>query len=433
MQNIRILYAQYSLPSETSFYNLNYDNFRNAIKDQVRIEIVCLVYRTRKLNNEEKFYTDKKILDYHDYKNAVEVIKKEKPDMIIAGGWSTALIGNSLALAGKFLKIPVVNWLQMPLFDNKISINTMNTLSKFLQNQNPTNDEKQFMIRGRFFLKRYGFFFRTQRAAGMKTLEIIMFFLDYLKKIFLSTNKVYNPKFSGLLSFLSGEKLLEYLTDLGFDREKLVVTGLPAYDQAFQMLENFIETKPTDKIRVLFAPTTFYEHGDWTRDQRDKIFGEIIKNLNEHMDNISLTVKIHPTYTNLIEYKEIIDTVNPSIPLYKNKDFLKLLEQSDVVIDYSGVSTSLVFALIAKKPIVLCNYHHLEDDIFLEKDLALKCTDPSQIFSSILTVLKSNPATKEKREKFIRDYLYKSDGKASERIFNKMTMLLKSNKEPNAD
>lgn len=147
----------------------------------------------------------------------------------------------------------------------------------------------------------------------------------------------------------------------------------------------------------------------------------------------SLIVKIHPAYTNLIEYKEMIDTINASIPLYKNKDFFKLLEQSDVVIDYSGVSSSLLFALIAKKPIVLCNYHHLKDDIFLEKDLALKCTDPSQIFSSILTVLKSNPASKEKREKFIRDYLYKSDGKASERIFNKMTMLLKSNKEPDVD
>ena len=133
---------------------------------------------------------------------------------------------------------------------------------------------------GRFFLKRYIFCFITQRVVGMKTFEIIMFFFDYLKKIFLSTNKVFNPKFSGNFSFLSGEKLLESLIDLGFDREKLVVTGLPAYDKSFQMLENFIETKPTDKIRVIFAPVAFYEHGYWTRDQRDKIIGDIIKNLN---------------------------------------------------------------------------------------------------------------------------------------------------------
>ena len=72
-----------------------------------------------------------------------------------------------------------------------------------------------------------------------------------------------------------------------------------------------------------------------------------------------------------------------------------------------------------------------KDDIFLAKDLALKCTDPSQIFNSILTVLKLNPATNEKREKFIRDYLYKSDGKASERIFNKMITLLKNTTKSN--
>ena len=84
----------------------------------------------------------------------------------------------------------------------------------------------------------------------------------------------------------------------------------------------------------------------------------------------------------------------------------------------------MVFSLIAKKPIILCNYDHLDDDIFLEKGLALKCNEPSKIFDSIMESMKSNPATTEKREQFIREYLYKSDGKASERIFNQMNAML---------
>jgi hypothetical protein len=425
MQTIRILFSQYSLPSESSFYKINFENFRDLLKDKVKIELICLVYRSRRLTDEEKLSNDKKVIDFRDYSNAVEVIKKENPDIIVAGGWSTALISNSLVLAAKFLKIPVVNWLQMPLFDNELAINRKNTFVKLLQSQNPTDNDKQFMMRGRFFLKRYLFFFNTQRAIGTKISKIFELLFSFFKKFFIFNDKVFNPQFSGDLSFLSGEKLLKNLLELGFDNKKLVLTGFPAYDKSFQILSSF-QPKTGDKIRVLFAPTTFYEHGDWTKNQRDKILKEIIKNLNDHKEKIVLTVKIHPSYSNLIEYQEIINSINPSIPLYRTKDFLELVANSDVVLDYSGVSTSLVFALIAKKPIVLCNYDHISDDIFLEKGLALKCTNPSLLFQSIMSVLKSNPASDEKREKFIRDYLYSSDGKASERIFDKMISLLPS-------
>ena len=267
--------------------------------------MVCLVYRPRKLNNEERTSTNKTIIDFHDYANAVELLQEEKPDIVVAGGWSTALIGNALALAANFLQIPVVNWLQMPLFDDKISIKPTTTISKFLQSQNPTSDEKQFMLRGRFFMKRYAFFQNTQKAIGLKISERTSFFFDYLKKIFLPTNQVFNPKFSGNITFLSGEKLLKNLVELGFNKEKLVVTGFPAYDTAFQKLKN-LQSTSSEKIHVLFAPTTFYEHGDWTREQRDKILTEIITNLDEHNDKISLTVKFTPRTQISVNIKKLL-------------------------------------------------------------------------------------------------------------------------------
>ena len=57
--------------------------------------------------------------------------------------------------------------------------------------------------------------------------------------------------------------------------------------------------------------------------------------------------------------------------------------------------------------------------------MAVDCQNSSDLTKSIDCALKINPATKQKRDDFIRDYLYKVDGFSSERICNEILKLIK--------
>ena len=49
---------------------------------------------------------------------------------------------------------------------------------------------------------------------------------------------------------------------------------------------------------------------------------------------------------------------------------MEFLENADVVISYTSASTSVYYALIAKKPIIICNFFNPMDDLFLKNQLS---------------------------------------------------------------
>ena len=114
----------------------------------------------------------------------------------------------------------------------------------------------------------------------------------------------------------------------------------------------------------------------------------------------------------------------PSQWIHKDGDVAEYIKNSDVVIAYSG-SSSLVFALAQKKPIIVCNFYDLEADLFQEKGVVLECKNKSMIIPSIEKIFNSNPITDEKIDRFIEEFFYKLDGRASERIGDAILNLLK--------
>ena len=107
------------------------------------------------------------------------------------------------------------------------------------------------------------------------------------------------------------------------------------------------------------------------------------------------------------------------------------LEDTDVVIGFKSNSSSLIYALIAKKPIILYDFFGGYSSWLLKEGLALELKDISELPQLIHRAVKSNPATKEKFDAFIEKYLYKADGRSSERLSNALFKLLESNYKPN--
>ena len=419
------------MPNIKSATTLILENLLPVIKSRVNLQVIWFVYSPDKLNLEKTNDPTEKIIDIHDYKNVIEVIKKEKPDMIYsAASWDP--ISYSFSLAGKLFNIPVFDFTVGTFTERSQSDLVKSYVTRFFENSTPTDTspKKQFMRRGRFFIYKYLFLLKTQQALKVGTRKIINdFFL--LLKLYLSNYKpIFDSKFANTVHFLDNEKTAKIFLDGGFEPSSLVVTGNPMYDKLYDRVSKVSPSSNDGKIRVLFAPSTLYEHGYWTRQQRDFAVTEIVKKIVENKDEISLTVKIHPSTSILSQYQELVHSIDPSIPVHQTGDIQEFLFASDVLVSFQS-STVEQYALLVKKPLVLCNFFKSIDDEFVNLGLAEKCTEPDSLIKTIRQVISSNPATEQKREDYIKEFLYKFDGQCAKRICDKIMTLLEGNNNSN--
>ena len=83
------------------------------------------------------------------------------------------------------------------------------------------------------------------------------------------------------------------------------------------------------------------------------------------------------------EYSSIIHKIDPGIPIDQKEDYLDLLNESDVVVTISTLSSVATFVVVAKKPIVNYNDLTLEGEKIVERGLAVKCSKPNLLILSI--------------------------------------------------
>jgi len=430
MQTIKILTSLHTMLNVKSVNTLFFENLLPVLRTRMNVQMIWVVYTPEKIQLTPKKDPSEVILDIHDFKNAVELIEKEKPDVIFADAY-WGFIDYALSLAGKFLHVPVVSGFYSYLGITKRSQTKLlkSYVTRFFESSTPTDtspNQKQFMRRGRFFLYKYCFLLKTQKAIKMNKLSMLKNFFMLLQIYLTETKIILDSRFANTFHWLESEKLIEPLVNAGFKRSCLVVTGSPMYDSAFQRIRSWrLAVKKDGKIHILLVTTSLYEHGFWTRKQRDTIVKKVVENISKNKHEMSLTVKIHPSSEILSDYQSIIKPIDPSVSIYQTGDILEFLESADVVLSFaSGNASAMIYALIARKPIIICNFYNLKDDLFLERGLALECKEPSEIISSIRKVVSSNPASAEKVEGFVREFFYKSDGQASERISDAIMMLV---------
>lgn len=433
MKVIKILVPIHTLPNVTSVVTSFFDNFLPVLKEKASIRMVWFVYQPDKLKiSTINFGSDVKVLDVHNYKNALEVIKQEKPDLVFASA-TYSFMDYAFSLASKHLGISVISGFYSDLtFKRDRSKLIRSYTGRFLQSSIPTDtdqEEKQFMRRGRFYVYKYLFVLKTQIAIRMHLFDILRNFIRIFSNVFQSEKTfTFDPAFANTLHWLEGEGLLEQLTRSGFKKSSLVITGNPMYDSVFKKSQNSESSKSKDNvIKVLLITDALYEHGFYSLDQRNKMVKLTISEFSKYKNEISLTVKIHPSSESIKEYRNLIDKIDSTIPIYQKEDVIPFISNADIVIAFSSVTTALLYSLILKKPIIICNYFDIYKDPFIEDNIAFECKSPDLLCSLILQISKSNLA-KDKIDDFIKKYLYKVDGKSSERVCDAILALVKQNK-----
>jgi len=423
----KILVSHYALPEIRSFRTLIFEQVLPFLKDR-DVEVEWFIYMPDRIKPHLQKNEKYKVLDFYDYENAVDLIRDVKPDIIYAAAYPIAP-DIAIRLAGKHFKIPVVaDVVSQAVSEDRLRKMIRTNISGFFQNSVSTDtneNEKQFMRRGKFWINKYLFLLRTQLVVKMSLLKIIedffRFFLAHAK-----WKNLNDPKFAVDYHFVEGNLLFNSLIKSGYNKSSLILTGNPVYDKVFQNLSHISPSTKNSKIRVLLLTHSMYEHGLWTRKQRDDLVKVLVTEISKHKDEMSLVVKIHPSSEILSDYEKLIHPIDSSIPIYQKEDIQEFLNNSDVVLAYSA-SSGPIQALILKKPIIIINLN-LAGDIMLERKIVTECTDPSKIVSSIHQAISSNPATERKINEFVEDYIFKADGLAYERVGKAIIEIIKKSK-----
>jgi hypothetical protein len=428
MTKLKIMALHQTTPDKKSILTSFFDNLLPVLRKKFDIQMMWLVYTPDRL---ESHLSNDIILDIHNYKNALTLLEKEKPDLIFATANPT-FIDYSVSLAAKYLKIPVVSGFSGRKFNEMTRSRLITSyFTRIFQTSVPTDTEKnkkQFFRRGRFVIYKYFFLLKTQSSLKFSIFKIFQNFMMLVKVFLTPTDFLVDPKFSNTIHWVDGHFYYDLAIKSGFDESSLVMTGDPVYDLAFKKISQSPSNKKisSNKINVLLITSAMYEHGIWTKKQRDTIIKEIVQIISNSDTNFSLTIKIHPSSENFLDYKSLLNEINSDVSLFQNGDILDFLSEADVVIGFLTHS-ALEYALIFKKPIIICNFYNLIDDVFLEKELALECKNPLNLVSLITNSITSNLATEKKVSDYTKEYLYKSDGLASERLCTVIEKLIKPN------
>jgi len=205
-----------------------------------------------------------------------------------------------------------------------------------------------------------------------------------------------------------------------YPEDSVVVTGQPRYDTLYHA------DKIYDKEKKIREYNTNLEHKIilWTTQCHGLSDEENIKNFKvifETMQNLkdrTLIIKQHPgegkRYTKMIRnYLEKYKANAIITP--KDSDTYELLFVCDLMI--TRHSTTAMEAVALNKPVVILNLSGEPDPVeYVMEGVALGVYSEEDLRPAIEKLLKDDSELARNRAKYIEKYLYKIDGKATERV-----------------
>ena len=228
-----------------------------------------------------------------------------------------------------------------------------------------------------------------------------------------------------------GELTKEWMTKLGEDENKLIITGSPRYD-------SYITKKPKEKEKILkkfnipkskkiilYAPHQFnikltVESTQLTLEENKKTLDKLFNAAKEF--GLFLIIKLHPS--NQISIKEIYKLVpeigygDYCIIKHGQEDLFNLIGACDIFTTFT--STTALEAMLLKKPIVTMNFFNKIDAMhYSTYGCAIQATDDETLKKAIKCIL-DEKEVRDKLEimsdKFMNNYCYKLDGLSSKRV-----------------
>jgi hypothetical protein len=218
---------------------------------------------------------------------------------------------------------------------------------------------------------------------------------------------------------ISGDITKELLTKIcKIDKNRLVITGYPAYDKLAVADKNFIKEKicknlKLDEYKKIIVFTTenlsLFENTTLAEIVCKAIFG---------IFDAQLVIKVHPGEQDCQLYKNIADKARINYVVTRDYDIHEILYIADLVITY--FSATGLEAMVLNKPLITLNPFTENDPInYADSGAALKAKNEKELNDAIKRILcdeKTRESLAKNRNKYIYKQAYKQDGKSTKRV-----------------
>ena len=428
MSRVTILIPIFNEPNILNGNQRKYRNILAALRKKCDLKIYWVVVQLEKVPQSET--NDVRIINFHDYRNAFEILDEVKPDIILINGWMSSA-QSAFSISGKNRKIPIVvnfwiypsNVHEFPKL--KVLKKRMRQLfaTKISEGDTLFKKKSTKLTNLKFIIKEYLFFVKTiqkiKSSYLKKTNLILSLPLALLTKIIPPPKLINGDK---ITCFLLENKSI--LIKAGFNASNSIVIGNPDSDGDFLKIKKLRTDviSHSERKNILLCATSSHELGVWTKEKDQNLIIKIIKEIQRDK-KYNIGLKIHPSNALRSEYEEILKENNLKIPLYQKEDFLEVLNKYDMMITYDDSSTTLYSALL-KKPVLLLNV--FPDDpipLFFDEKITTLCQNFNELFSKINYSM-SRKISEQDYEYYYEKYLGKFDGKCSERVANVIVSLI---------
>lgn len=219
----------------------------------------------------------------------------------------------------------------------------------------------------------------------------------------------------------------ELLTEISaYPAASVVVTGQPRYDVLAQTgtrrdrgaVLSSLHLDPA-KGTVLWATQT---HSLPARESRRNV--EAVYEALARLEDAQLVIKLHPSEDQRATLYRQNGSTAPTI-VGREGDTLALLRASDVLITHQ--STVAMEAVALNRPVLILNLSGEPDLVdYVGEGVAVGVYTPGDLPGALARLLHQDSGLAKNRERFIKRYLYRVDGKATERVVGLIDGMLKA-------
>lgn len=418
MKNLHILIPRHYDFNSSHHSSIWLDSIMPELSKHFSIKITWFYYSPTKIEK-SKLKNNENIVQIQDFKNANEVIQKIQPDLILDSEFPS-LIDLSFLAAAKNNSFYVRKYSNHKIFKSRFNpIATFSHLKEDIIQID--NNEIHSTKRGNFLLYKYKFFINSLFSSKLTFFNKLYFLVISFKWNFITERPAIHSKLQSDLELLNSNLLKEILIKKGYSVSKLLVTGNPIFDSMFKKI-NQKQKIHDGKLKILIAPYQYY--GKDNNDIHKNIIKEIIEKIIEHKEKFSLVVKLHPSIPYFKYFKNLIHSIDDSIPVFQKGSIESYINDSDIMITNGMLTSATIPALILKKPVIFCNFYNLYSyDEY--KNVILECNSSSKLDEIILNSYNTNEKNHQNIENFLKQYYFKTDGLSSQRVVKALVLLLK--------
>ena len=220
-----------------------------------------------------------------------------------------------------------------------------------------------------------------------------------------------------------------------YEPEQVIITGNPRYDVLYHMGKFYFKEKFLKKYKIPSNHKIIL----WTTQCHGLRNSENIKNFNtvfttmQNLKDVSLIIKQHPGegegYTKMIKGYLNKYKIN-AVMTPKESDTYEQIFVSDLMI--ARHSTTAMEAVALNKPVIILNLSGEPDPVdYVEEGVAVGVYKEEDLKPAIEKLLKDDSDLARNRKHYIGKYLYKIDGKATERVVDLITKVIKEGGKKN--